>query len=241
MVLLAYLDSVISTKAETIPDLEEQLAAATYKKLNIADVTGSCGIAGIGVAQLIPDCHIVVFDVPGAAGIVEANIYGMVPAMSSGGQFERIVGDSTTNGEMRLETSSYSVHTAAMDLIFVTDDEIGPSSTSAAKRKKMLLTDLLNQSPKAVTAVVGQESQQQQQQQQHTGKNSSTTSISDVLLTNGSSLCGRTNIPSPEEGTDGERGHQNHHQSNSSLLSSFFIDIYRGRSNGYRKDRHHRP
>lgn len=84
LALTAYIDRVIALQAVgSIPALEEALCAATYKTLNVLELGCGCGVVGIGLAQTIPDCNVLLTDLPEVDELVERNIEAANPAMSS--------------------------------------------------------------------------------------------------------------------------------------------------------------
>ncbi|KAF1343632.1 hypothetical protein BDV97DRAFT_403377 [Delphinella strobiligena] len=96
--MLAYIDSVIANKQDTIPELDEKLALATSKRLQIVDFCNNCGIVGIGVGQLTPDCEIVILDASGDHAIIETNIRDMFPAMQSSVEYGHVNSKTSSNG-----------------------------------------------------------------------------------------------------------------------------------------------
>lgn len=88
LALTAYVDRVIALQANsTIPILEHVLCAATFKKLNILELGCGCGVVGIGLAQTVPDCNIVLTDLPEVDELVARNIEAANCAMSSSLEF----------------------------------------------------------------------------------------------------------------------------------------------------------
>ena len=84
MALTVYIDRVVALQAETsMPLLERALIAATYKKLNVIELGCGCGIVGISLAQTIPDCDVLLTDLPEVDELVARNIEVSKPAMSS--------------------------------------------------------------------------------------------------------------------------------------------------------------
>lgn len=82
--LTAYLDRVVALRSvHEEPLLESVLSSATYKKLNVLELGCGCGVVGIGLAQTVTDCHVVLTDLPEVDELVERNIEAANPAMSS--------------------------------------------------------------------------------------------------------------------------------------------------------------
>lgn len=82
--LTAYLDRVVALRSvHEAPLLESVLSSATYKKLNVLELGCGCGVVGIGLAQTVPDCNVLLTDLPEVDELVERNIEAANPAMSS--------------------------------------------------------------------------------------------------------------------------------------------------------------
>ena len=84
LALTAYLDRVIALKAlRTMPVLESCFGSAPFRKLNVLELGCGCGVVGIGLAQTVPDCNVLLTDLPEVDELVERNIEAANPAMSS--------------------------------------------------------------------------------------------------------------------------------------------------------------
>ena len=84
LALTAYLDRVVALRSvHEAPLLEKVLSSATYKKLNVLELGCGCGVVGIGLAQTVPDCDVLLTDLPEVDELVERNIEAANPAMSS--------------------------------------------------------------------------------------------------------------------------------------------------------------
>lgn len=84
LALTAYVDRVIALQAlRTLPVLESVLVSATFKRLNVLEIGCGCGIVGIGLAQTIPDCDVLLTDLEEVTELVERNIEAANPAMLS--------------------------------------------------------------------------------------------------------------------------------------------------------------
>jgi predicted nicotinamide N-methyase len=78
---------MVALQADGLPLLEESIGAATFKKLTILELGCGCGMVGISIAQTIPDCEVLLTDMPEAQEIAERNIGNMNPAISSTATF----------------------------------------------------------------------------------------------------------------------------------------------------------
>lgn len=174
--MLAYIDSIIANKQDTIPELDEKLALATSKRLHIVDFCNNCGIVGIGVGQLIPDCEIVILDAPGDDAILETNIQDMFPAVSSSVEYEHINSEKARTIVNRAKPT---------DLIFMTDYLFDEENTQAVQ----ILTQLLENSPRVVVVLA-----------QEAARNDGFI-FRDAIVQAGGIFCGRVHPPSVQEAT----------------------------------------
>jgi SAM-dependent methyltransferase len=84
LALTAYLDRVVALRSvHEAPLLENILSSATYKKLNVLELGCGCGVVGIGLAQTVPDCNVLLTDLPEVDELVDRNIEAANLAMSS--------------------------------------------------------------------------------------------------------------------------------------------------------------
>jgi len=89
--LVQHIDEVISlSNPDTLPLLEYTLLSATYRKLNVIELGCGVGTVGISLAQTVPDCDVILTDLPEAEGLVEANLARMRPAMASRAKFRSL-------------------------------------------------------------------------------------------------------------------------------------------------------
>nr|POE51544.1 upf0665 family protein c23c4.06c [Quercus suber] len=89
-VLAQHIDQTISLQAPAspLPLLEYVLVSATFRRLNLIELGCGCGSVGISVAQAIPDCDVLLTDLPEARELVQLNIARMQPAMSARVRFQ---------------------------------------------------------------------------------------------------------------------------------------------------------
>lgn len=161
MVLLAYMDCVIASKADadvTVPELDDKLASAARKTLNVVSIGDNCGIVGIGMAQLVPDCRVMVVDVhqgslKPTSQTIETNIREMFPAVLSSVKYET----SDSDGLASFGRTARS----RIDLILVTEF---PKDEITMREMTELLEDLVPRSPK-VLIIVCQEVKQGSERQ----------------------------------------------------------------------------
>ena len=129
---------MIALQAEGLPLVEESISSAAFKKLNIVELGSGCGIVGISLAQTIPDCDVLLTDLPEAKEIAERNIAQMNSAMGSKARFIEL------DWEQPLPLS---VQTKTFDLIVVADCTYNPDSHEALVRT---LQALVGKAPKSV-------------------------------------------------------------------------------------------
>jgi hypothetical protein len=83
--LAQIIDETISLghNSTQIPLLEYVLVSATYRRLNVIELGCGCGTVGIALAQSIPDCDVLLTDLPEVDSLVAANIARLNPAINS--------------------------------------------------------------------------------------------------------------------------------------------------------------
>src|ERR1700734_3176668 len=141
MALSAFLDRMVALQAEGLPLLEEVLSSATYKRLKVLELGSGCGIVGIGLAQTVPDCEVILTDLPEAEELAMKNINGMNAAISSDVSF------NTLDWENPLPLS---IRDRLFDLILVADCTYNPDSSPALVST---LAVLVKRSSKAIVVV----------------------------------------------------------------------------------------
>jgi predicted nicotinamide N-methyase len=129
---------MVALQAEGIPLVEQVLGSASYRKLQVIELGSGCGIVAISLAQTIPDCEIMLTDLPEAQEIAQRNIESMNAAISSTAVFQPL------NWEEPLPPS---VADKTFDLILVADCTYNPDSTPALVDT---FSKLVKRSPKAV-------------------------------------------------------------------------------------------
>jgi predicted nicotinamide N-methyase len=137
-VLSAHLDRMVALQAEGIPLVEAVIGSATYRKLQVIELGSGCGIVGISLAQLIPDCEVICSDLPEAQEIAQRNIDGMNPAISSTVVFQSLDWEGPL---------PQVVNDKVFDLILVADCTYNPDSSPALVDT---FSNLVKRSPKSV-------------------------------------------------------------------------------------------
>jgi len=125
-----------------LPLLEYVLVSATYRRLNILELGCGCGTVGIGLAQSIPDCDVLLTDLPEVDALVRANIARMNPAISSKVHFEPL--------DWEHPSLAPKLQHRTNDLIVVSECTY---NTDTLRPLVRTLCALLARSPKAVIVV----------------------------------------------------------------------------------------
>ncbi len=81
---------MIALQADRLPILDDSIGSATHKKLNVIELGCGCGMVGIGLAQSVPNCNVILTDMPEAEEIATRNISCMNPATGSNATFEAL-------------------------------------------------------------------------------------------------------------------------------------------------------
>lgn len=141
--LAQVIDDTISLENATtpLPLLEYVLVSATYRRLNAIELGCGCGTVGIALAQSIPDCDVLLTDLPEVDSLVAANIARLNPAMNSKVAFHSL------DWEAPLPKA---VHSRNHDLIIVSECTY---NTDTLQPLVNTLQALVTRSPKAVVIV----------------------------------------------------------------------------------------
>jgi len=141
--LAQHIDQTISlqTQSSSLPLLEYVLVSATYRRLHAIELGCGCGSVGISLAQSVPDCNVLLTDLPEVAELVEANIERMKPAISSRVTFEPLDWEAPLPEKLQHRTN---------DLIIVSECTY---NTDTLQPLVSTLSALVTRSPKAVIVV----------------------------------------------------------------------------------------
>jgi hypothetical protein len=137
------IDETISLESSTtpLPLLEYVLVSATYRRLNAIELGCGCGTVGIALAQSIPDCDVLLTDLPEVDSLVAANIARLKPAINSKVSFHPLDWESPLPP---------AVHARVHDLIIVSECTY---NTDTLQPLVNTLKALVTRSPKAVIVV----------------------------------------------------------------------------------------
>lgn len=125
-----------------LPLLEYVLISATYRKLTVLELGCGLGTVGISLAQSIPDCDVLLTDLPSVADLVNANITAMRPAIASRVSFAAL--------DWEQRTLPKPIQARVHDLIVVSECTYNTSTLPALVSTLVLL---LERSPKAIILV----------------------------------------------------------------------------------------
>lgn len=140
--LAQHIDETISLQSpSSLPLLEYVLISATYRKLHVLELGCGCGSVGISIAQSVPDCDVLLTDLPEVTDLVEANIERMKPAIASKVNFEPLDWEQTLPDKLQHRTN---------DLIIVSECTY---NTDTLQPLVSTLVALTARSPKAVIVV----------------------------------------------------------------------------------------
>lgn len=141
--LAQLIDNTISLQlpSSPLPLLEYVLVSAAYRRLNVVELGCGCGSVGISLAQSLPECDVLLTDLPEVTELVKANISRMQPAISSRARFEPLDWEQPLPEKLQNRTN---------DLIIVSECTY---NTDTLQPLVSTLSALVTRSPKAVIVV----------------------------------------------------------------------------------------
>jgi Lysine methyltransferase len=125
LMLMSFLDGSITAGPIDMSSLRETLAIAKKRRLSCIELGTGCGIVGLGLAQALPNCDILLTDLPEAEDFVKQNMLATRPASNTVISFEAV------DWEKDLPIS---VSSKEFDLILVADCTYNPSSVPSLVR-----------------------------------------------------------------------------------------------------------
>ena len=125
LMLMSFLDGGITASSIDMLSLRETLAIAKKRRLNCIELGTGCGVVSLGLAQALPNCNVLLTDLPEAEGIVKWNMLATRPAPNT------IISFEVVDWEKDLPTS---VSSREFDLILVADCTYNPSSVPSLVR-----------------------------------------------------------------------------------------------------------
>ncbi|KAH0553398.1 hypothetical protein GP486_006533 [Trichoglossum hirsutum] len=138
LVLASFLDDGITAGSIDMSSLRETLAIAKQRRLNCIELGAGCGVVGLGLAQALPHCDVLLTDLPEAMDIARCNMLAAHLASDATADFELL------DWEKDLPAR---VSGRAFDLILVADCTYNPASVPSLVSVLAMLTA---RSPRAV-------------------------------------------------------------------------------------------
>ncbi|PLB54525.1 hypothetical protein P170DRAFT_347729 [Aspergillus steynii IBT 23096] len=137
-----YLQQIIAGhRVETAPALQNLLLRAPTKPVRAVELGSGCGIVGIALAELLPQCSVLLTDLPEVEEIVTQNITTAKPASESTVEFQTLDWD---------EELPENLSDGSVDLILVSDCTYNADSLPALV---LVLDRLVQRSPAAIILV----------------------------------------------------------------------------------------
>lgn len=140
LALVAHINRLLNQQADT-DALRQVLRGAVSRKLAVIELGSGCGIVGIGLAQLLPDCQVLLTDLPEAEEIITRNIKASTVPESSSVSFRVLDWEAPIPA---------SVADRYFDLILVSDCTYNSDSIPALVKT---LSALAKRSPEAVVVI----------------------------------------------------------------------------------------
>ncbi len=136
--LAAFLDFDWAVDDPKLPLLVEHLVKSAGKRLQVLELGCGCGIVGISLANIVPNCEVLLTDMPEAEEIVQKNIACTTPAERSALSFVAL------DWEKQLPEG---IRERDVDLILVADCIYNPDSSPALVQT---ILALVSYSPRAL-------------------------------------------------------------------------------------------
>lgn len=135
-----YLHHAVSGSRQVTPQLKE-LFNGQHNPLNVIELGSGCGIVGIALAKLLPQCSVLLTDLPEVEDIITRNISTAQLAPSSEIQYQNVDWD---------EELPHDLCNTTVDLILISDCTYNADSSPALVS---VLSQLARKSPKAIILV----------------------------------------------------------------------------------------
>lgn len=136
-----FLERAVKISPGVIPALSSLLQPPRNVPLHVLELGSGCGIVGIALAEMLPQCLAVLTDLPEVEDIITRNISAARPASSSSIEFQTLDWD-----EPDLDSESSS----SLDLILISDCTYNADSLPALVS---VLGQLTQRSPQALVLV----------------------------------------------------------------------------------------
>lgn len=136
-----YLERAVKVGPGAIPPLSRLLQTPRSTPLHVLELGSGCGIVGIALAEMLPQCLVVLTDLPEVEEIITRNISAARPAPSSKVEFQTLDWD---------EPDLDNVCSGSLDLILISDCTYNADSLPALVS---VLGQLTQRSPQALVLV----------------------------------------------------------------------------------------
>ena len=150
--MVAYLRSLVDHNPDPDHDipLKKLLLSSTSKPLNALELGSGCGIVGIALSQLLPNCNVLLTDLPEAMDILRINTEGLDPKPGSKVEYVEL------NWEDELSTS---LSEKEFDLILISDCTYNADSLPALVKTVSRLTSVSKEAHIVVSMKVRHDSE----------------------------------------------------------------------------------
>lgn len=138
---MIFLERAVKVSSGAIPALSNLLRTPRNTPLHILELGSGCGIVGIALAEMLPQCLAVLTDLPEVEDIITRNISAARPAPSSNIEFKTLDWD---------EPDLDNEFSDSLDLILISDCTYNADSLPALVS---VLGQLTQRSPQALVLV----------------------------------------------------------------------------------------
>ena len=127
LALVAYIRELMDSNPSSDSDMpfKKLMLSSTTKPLNILELGSGCGIAGIALSQSLPNCNVLLTDLPEAMKILEINIKESKPKPTSSAKAMELDWDNAL---------PVSISEKKFDLILISDCTYNADSLPALVR-----------------------------------------------------------------------------------------------------------
>lgn len=138
---MIYLHSALVGIRTVVAPLQELLKNQHNRPIHVIELGSGCGIVGIALAELLPQCAVLLTDLPEVEEIVARNIDTAIVAPNSSLEYQCLDWD---------EELPHGISSRRIDLILISDCTYNADSSPALVS---ILSQLVRKSPKAIILV----------------------------------------------------------------------------------------
>lgn len=138
---MIYLHSALVGIRTVVAPLQELLKNQHNRPIHVIELGSGCGIVGIALAELLPQCAVLLTDLPEVEEIVARNIDTAIVAPNSELEYQCLDWD---------EELPQNISSSPIDLILISDCTYNADSSPALVS---ILSQLVRKSPKAIILV----------------------------------------------------------------------------------------